>query len=274
MWEILFFICSGCSLLSSNEFWVIYKAILVLVIAVKNRINHVLQFIVTKNLCLWGRSTRLGIMVGLVVPMDERFHQLQPIQLVVTVTVMHFEVMELQLLLTHVTCVNVLLVLLHVLLLMVDACLVLVQHPLTTCLSCLLRWTLALLNWSTCALRGALTRRGRLALELLGWLTLELLRWLSLKLLGRLTLELLRRGLSLKLLWWWGLTLELLWWLSLELLLLLLILLWVDSRQISLLSSGCVAQREQEQKHSHPSLLPCSLLAALSCRSESSNKSL
>merc|ERR1719447_977785 len=137
--------------------------------------------------------------------MDERFHQLQPIQLVVTVTVMHFEVMELQLLLTHVTCVNVLLVLLHVLLLMVDACLVLVQHPLATCLSCLLRWTLALLNWSTCALRGALTRWGRLALELLGWLTLlllrnlslELLGWLSLKLLGRLALELLGRGLSL-----------------------------------------------------------------------------
>merc|ERR1719284_1764702 len=158
-------------------------------------------------------------MVGLIVPMDERFHQLQPIQLVVTVTVMHFEVMELQLLLTHVTCINVLLVLLHVLLLMVDACFVLVQHPLATCLSCLLRWTLALLNWSTCALRGALTRWGRLTLELL----------------------------------------------------LLLILLWVDSRRISLLSSGCVAQREQEQKHSHPGLLPCCLLAALSCRSESSN---
>ena len=35
MWEILFFICSRCSLLSSNEFWVIYKAILVLVIAEK-----------------------------------------------------------------------------------------------------------------------------------------------------------------------------------------------------------------------------------------------
>merc|ERR1719370_2463865 len=163
---------------------------------------------------------------------------------------------------------------------MVDACLVLVQHPLATCLSCLLGWTLALLNWSTCALRGALTRWGRLALELLGWLTLVLLRslplellgWLSLKLLRRLALELLGRGLSLKLLWRWGLTLELLRWLSLELLrlalalelLLLLILLWVDSRRISLLSSGCVAQREQEQKHSHPSLLPCSLLAALS----------
>merc|ERR1719476_1035084 len=236
MWEILFFICSGGGLLSSNEFWVVYKAILVLVVAVKNRINHILQFLVSKNLRLWGRSTRLGIMVGLIVPMDERFHQLQTIQLVVTVTVMHFEVMELQLLLTHVTCVYVLLVLLHVLLLMVDACLVLVQHPLATCLSCLLRWTLALLNWSTCALRGALTRWGRLALELLGWLTLELLRWLPLELLLRnLSLELLGRGLSLKLLWRWGLTLELLWWLSLELLrlaltlelLLLLILLWV-----------------------------------------------
>jgi len=35
MWKILFFICSGGSLLSSNEFWVIYKAILVLVVAEK-----------------------------------------------------------------------------------------------------------------------------------------------------------------------------------------------------------------------------------------------
>ena len=70
-----------------------------------------------------------------------------------TITVMHFEVMELQLLFTHVACVNVLLVLFHVLLLMVNPCLVLVQHPLlSTCLPGLLRWTSTLLDWYTSSL--------------------------------------------------------------------------------------------------------------------------
>jgi len=53
--------------------------------------------------------------VGLVVPMDQRLDQLQAVQLVVTVAVVHLEVMKLQLLFTHVASVYVLLVLLHVL---------------------------------------------------------------------------------------------------------------------------------------------------------------
>jgi hypothetical protein len=173
---------------------------------------------------------------------------------------MHLEVVELELLLTHVAGVDVLLVLLHVLLLVVNPCLVLVQHPLPTCLPCLLRWTPTLLDWHTSSLWGPLARWGRLTLELLwgltlellwGYLSLELLRRLALELLRRLSLELLRRrwlALELLLLWW--LSLELLRWLPLELLglslalelLLLLILLWVDPRRVSLLTSNCVAQ--------------------------------
>jgi hypothetical protein len=180
---------------------------------------------------------------------------------------MHLEVVELELLLTHVAGVDVLLVLLHVLLLVVNPCLVLVQHPLPTCLPCLLRWTPTLLDWHTSSLWGPLARWGRLTLELLRWLTLELLwrlalklllgylslellRRLTLELLRRLSLELLRRWLTLELLLLWRLSLELLRWLPLELLglslalelLLLLILLWVDPRRVSLLTSNCVAQ--------------------------------
>ena len=191
---------------------------------------------------------------------------------------MHLEVVELELLLTHVAGVDVLLVLFHVLFLVVNSRLVLVQHPLLpTCLPCLLRWTPTLLDWHSSSLWGPLARWGRLTLELLRWLTLELLwglalklllGYLSLELLRRLALELLRR-LSLELLRrrWLALELLLLWWLSLELLrwlplellglslalelLLLLILLWVDPRRVSLLTSNCGAQREQQQKHSH-----------------------
>ena len=181
---------------------------------------------------------------------------------------MHLEVVELELLLTHVAGVDVLLVLLHMLLLVVNPCLVLVQHPLPTCLPCLLWWTSTLLDRNTSSLWGPLTWWGRLTLELLWWLTLELLwglalklllRYLSLELLGRLTLELLRRlslellrrrWLTLKLLLLWRLSLELLRWLPLELLglsltlelLLLLILLRVDPRGVPLLPSHCVAQ--------------------------------
>ena len=175
--------------------------------------------------------------------------------------------MELELLFTHVARVNVLLVFFHVLLLVVNPRLVLVQDSLLpTCLSCLLRWTPTLLDWHTSSLWRPLARWGRLALKLLRWLALELLwglalklllRYLSLELLRRLTLELLRR-LSLELLRRRWLTLELLWRLSLELLrwlplellglsltlelLLLLILLRVDPRGVPLLPSHCVAQ--------------------------------
>merc|ERR1719367_2437191 len=159
-------------------------------------------------------------MIGLIVPMYQRFHQLQPIQFVIAVTVVHFEVVELQLLLTHVAGVNVLLVLLHMLLLVVDRGLVLVQHPLlpTTCLPCMLRWTSTLLDWHTSSLWGTLSWWGRLALELLRWLALELLWGLTLELLLRsLSLELLRGRLTLELLRRRWLPLELLWRLALEL---------------------------------------------------------
>ena len=84
-----------------------------------------------------------------------------------TITVVHFEVMELQLLLTHVARVNMLLVLLHVLLFVVNPSLVLVQYPLPSHLPSLLRWPSTLLNWHTSSLGGTLARCWRLTLELL-----------------------------------------------------------------------------------------------------------
>lgn len=170
------------------------------------------------------------------------------------------------------------------LLLMVNACLILMQDPLrlAPCPSGLLwgppsllhrdpslLWgPSSLLGWSTLGLalellwltpRATLelglalelTRRRRLSLELL-WLALKLLRgWgLSLELLALLGLALELLGLALKLL---GLALELLrWWgLALELLWrwgLALVLLGVDSRGVPVLTPHMGGKGEQEQQ--------------------------
>jgi len=124
---------------------------------------------------------------------------------------------------------------LHVFFLMINGCLVFVQHPslLSASLPGMLLRASRLLDRLTCLLyRPTLELLGRLALKLLRRLALELL-------LGRLTLELLLgRGLALELLLGRGLTLELR--LSLELLrrrrlsleLLRLVLLRVNSWRI------------------------------------------
>ena len=112
----LFLSCCRCGLLCCNELWVVYEAVLVLIVAVMKLpnktgfpvkywiricspvqywVNHVLQLLISKNLCLRSRTSRLGVMIGLcarmrtnwdwlknqtrnylIVPMYQRFHQL------------------------------------------------------------------------------------------------------------------------------------------------------------------------------------------------------
>merc|ERR1719433_32270 len=74
----LFLSCCRCGLLCCNELWVVYEAVLVLIVAVQYWVNHVLQLLISKNLCLRSRmsTSRLGVMIGLIVPMYQRFHQL------------------------------------------------------------------------------------------------------------------------------------------------------------------------------------------------------
>merc|ERR1719330_1855206 len=144
--------------------------------------------------------------------MNEGLHKLQSVQLIVTISVMHLEVVKLKLLLCHLGCVNMLNMLLHVLSLLGNPLFVLNDSPLLWLtlwlallwlpLNLLLGLPLKLLLlWLTLQLWLALLR---LPLELLLRLTLELLLRLPLKLLllgwGRASLELLWRRLTLELL--------------------------------------------------------------------------
>ena len=82
----LFLSCCRCGLLCCNELWVVYEAVLVLIVAVMKLpnktgfpvkywiricspvqywVNHVLQLLISKNLCLRSRTSRLGVMIGL-----------------------------------------------------------------------------------------------------------------------------------------------------------------------------------------------------------------
>jgi len=232
-------------LLGSDKLRVINEAVLVLVVALQDRVDHVLKLVICEYFLLGLWIPGLGVMVGLVVPVDQGLDKLQSVQLVVAVSVVHLEVVELELLLCHLGRINVLNVLLHVLSLLGYLLLVFDDSPLLwlslalgllwLALELLLRLPLELLLL-------------RLSLELLLRLTLKLLLGLSLELLllrwgRRASLELLRRRLALELL---GLTLELLLWLALELLLLrrrrltlelllLLILLRINPRDSPLL---------------------------------------
>jgi len=237
-------------LLGGDKLWIVNEAVLVLVVALKDRVDHVLKLIISKNLLFRFRLPGLGVVVGLVVPVDEGLDELQPVQLVVSVSVVHLEVVKLELLLRHLGRVYVLDMLLHMLSLLGNPLLVLNNSPLLWL--ALLRLPLKLLL----GLSLELLLLGGLSLELLWGLTLKLLLWLSLelRLLG-LSLELLLLGLSLELLLlrrraplellWRRLTLKLLLWLTLELLWrwrlvlelwLLLILLWVYPRYSPLLA--------------------------------------
>ena len=82
-------------LLGSDELWVVYEAVLVLVVALQDWVDHVLKLNIHKYFLLWFRLPGLGVMVCLVVPVDEGLDELQPVQLVVTVSVVHPEVVEL-----------------------------------------------------------------------------------------------------------------------------------------------------------------------------------
>jgi len=258
-WGALALALRCCSrLLGCDKLWVINKAVLVLVVALKDWVDHVLKLIISEDFLFWFRLPGLGVVVGLVVPVDEGLHELQPVQLVVSVSVVHLEVVKLELLLRHLGRVYMLNMLLHVLSLLGNPLLVLNNSPLLrlTLLRLALLW-LPLKLLLGLSLELLLLGGLSLELRLLGGLSLELLLGLTLKLLLWLSLELLLLGLSLKLLLlgrrrgaplellWRRLTLKLLLWLTLELLrrwrlilelLLLLILLWIYPRYSPLLS--------------------------------------
>jgi len=104
---------AGRGLLSSDKLRVVDEPVLVLVVALQDGVDHVLQLLVKEYFLFWFWLPRLGIVIGLVMPVDQRLDQLQSVQLVVTVSVVHLEVVELQLLLSHLGGVDVLHVLLH-----------------------------------------------------------------------------------------------------------------------------------------------------------------
>ena len=82
-------------MLGGDELWVVYEAVLVLVVALQDWVDHVLKLNIHKYFLLWFRLPGLGVMVCLVVPVDEGLDELQPVQLIVTVSVVHPEVVEL-----------------------------------------------------------------------------------------------------------------------------------------------------------------------------------
>ncbi|MPC48967.1 hypothetical protein E2C01_042753 [Portunus trituberculatus] len=97
---------SGSITLSLHKLWVINEAVLVLVVLIKYRINHVHQLNVGEQLLLRLWVASFSFMVGRVMPMEERFDEFLAIQLVVVICIMHLEVMELQLLVRHASSVN------------------------------------------------------------------------------------------------------------------------------------------------------------------------
>lgn len=100
--------CSSSSsiTLSLHKLRVINEAVLVLVVLIKYRINHVHQLNISEQLLLWLWMASFAFMVSRVMPMEEGFDKLLAIQLVVVVCIMHLEVMELQLLVRHAGSVN------------------------------------------------------------------------------------------------------------------------------------------------------------------------
>lgn len=166
----------GCFVLGSHKLWIIDKSILVVVVRVQNRVNQCRELVVRKDLILVGRLV-LGF--AFLVPVDERLDQLAAVQLVVVVRVVHFEVVELQLLFTHLAGVDRHFhVLGNVLLLVLDV--VRVEHLLG--LPMMLLMLLLLLLQMGLSLRMALNRN---LLLMLNW---NLLRLLVLRLYGHLLL--------------------------------------------------------------------------------------
>ena len=88
-------------MLGSYKLGIVNEAVLVLVVTLEDGVDHVLQLLVKEYLRLWFGLAGLWIMISLVVPVDERLDQLEAVQLVVTVSVVHLEVVKLQLLLSH-----------------------------------------------------------------------------------------------------------------------------------------------------------------------------
>jgi len=126
------------SILSSYKLIIVDKPVLVPVVGDQDGIDHLLQLLVQEYL---RRLTRVNLTPMLVtgvvsMPVYETLDQLAPIQLVVPISVVHLEVVELQLLVRHLGGVHGhIQVLLHVLCFMSD---ILVKHPLLTMATLLL----------------------------------------------------------------------------------------------------------------------------------------
>jgi len=86
---------SGC-LLGSHKLRIVDESVFVTVVSVEDRVDHVDQLVIFKDLGLRNRLARLVVVVRLVVPMDERLDQFTAVQLIVVIRVMHLEIMELQ----------------------------------------------------------------------------------------------------------------------------------------------------------------------------------
>lgn len=190
--------------LSLHKLWVINEAVLVLVVLIEYRIDHVHQLEVGEQFLLWLWMASFAFVVGRVMPVEEGFDELLAVQLVVVVCIVHLEVVELQLLVGHAGSIDGhLQVILDVVTLAAQVRVV--QHALVVAASSV-------------------------------WLLLYLLRLLELLLL--LLRRLLRWWWWLELLLLWLLKLLLLLillWLLILLLLLLLVLLWGNTRGLLVL---------------------------------------
>lgn len=82
-------------MLCGHELAVIYEPILVPVVAVQDGVDHVLELVVLEDLGFGDRLPGVVVVVGTVMPMNERFDEFTSIEFVVVVRVVHLEVMEL-----------------------------------------------------------------------------------------------------------------------------------------------------------------------------------
>lgn len=91
----------GGLVLRPHKLRIVDEAVLVVIVRSEDGIDQRGQFIVGEDFVLVAGLAGLLLIFAFLVPMDQRFDQLAPIQLVVVVGVVHLEVVELQFLFTH-----------------------------------------------------------------------------------------------------------------------------------------------------------------------------
>lgn len=91
----------GGLVLRSHKLRIVDEAVLVVIVRGEDGIDQRGQFIVGEDFVLVTGLAGLLLVFAFLVPMDQRFDQLAPIQLVVVVGVVHLEVVELQFLFAH-----------------------------------------------------------------------------------------------------------------------------------------------------------------------------